>query len=337
MKKRQLGKSDLFISSIGLGAWAMGGGNWAHGWGHQDDNDSISAIHRAIDLGINWIDTAPAYGVGHSEKVVGRAIKCIRKRVIIATKCMPWIKEKGESVKQSIYKQAEASIRRLQVDEIDLYQIHWPWPNIKDVEEAWYAIVSLIKEGKVRYGGVSNFNIKQMEQLKSIHPIASTQPPYSMLDREIEEEILPYCKKQNIGIISYSPLKYGLLSGKMSLERITNLPETDWRKGIVSAESEWAQKQLLLFREPGLSLNLKLVEGLRDIAGRYDKTPAQLAISWVLRRAEITAAITGVRRPSQIEETAYASDWDLNSEVLREIEQLLIERKRALSFYNYGQ
>jgi aryl-alcohol dehydrogenase-like predicted oxidoreductase len=199
MKKRRLGCSDLFISSIGLGTWAIGGDNWRHGWGPQDDKDSISAIQRAVDLGINWIDTAPAYGIGHAEEIVGRAIKGIRQQVIIATKCMPWVKEEGQTVKQAIYQQTEESLRCLQIDEIDLYQIHWPIPD-ENLEEAWYAIVNLIKEGKVCFGGVSNFDVEQMERLKPIHPIVSLQPPYSMLDREIEEEILPYCQKEDIGI-----------------------------------------------------------------------------------------------------------------------------------------
>ena len=338
MQTRKLGYSDLHLTTVGLGTWAIGGGGWAYGWGPQDDAESIATIRRALDpstnsghgLGINWIDTAAVYGLGHSEEIVGRAIAGRRDEVIIATKCglvwgrgtvapqagstTPYGRLKAESVRREV----EASLRRLKVEIIDLYQIHWPIPD-EDIEEAWGTIADLIQEGKVRYGGVSNFGVEQLQRVQAIHPVASLQPPYSMLRRGIEEDLLPYCAANDIGVIVYSPMQSGLLTGKFTKERLANLPDDDWRK------------QHPRFQEPGLSANLALIERLRPIAERNGRTMAQLAIAWVLRCSGVTAAIVGARRPSQIEETAPAGDWVLSAEDMAEIEALLAEGGQALT------
>jgi len=281
-------------------------------------------------LGINWLDTAAVYGLGHSEEIIGRALAGRRGEVIIATKCglvwdegstTPYGRLKAESVRR----EAEASLRRLnpsinsghRVEVIDLYQIHWPNPD-EDIEEAWGVIADLIREGKVRYGGVSNFSVEQLKRVQAIHPVASLQPPYSMLRRGIEEDLLPYCAANDIGVIVYSPMQAGLLTGKFTRERVERLPDDDWRKRNSH------------FQEPELSANLAFVEKLRPIAERNGRTVAQLAIAWVLRRPEVTAAIVGARRPSQIEETAPAGDWVLSAEDIAEIDTLLAERERAL-------
>ncbi len=323
MQTRQLGYSDLHLTTIGLGTWAIGGGDWAFGWGPQDDADSIAAIHRALDLGINWIDTAAVYGLGRSEEVVGRAIADRRDQVIIATKCGRVWQEgnttpSGRLKADSVRREAEASLRRLKVEVIDLYQIHWPQPD-EDIEEAWGVIADLIRAGKVRYGGVSNFSLAQLERVQPIHPVASLQPPYSMLKRGVEDELLAYCAANKIGVIVYSPMQAGLLTGKFSRERVTSLPGEDWR-----TRSEF-------FQEPQLSANLELVEGLRPVAERSGKTVAQLALAWVLRRPEVTAAIVGARHPGQIEETAPAGDWQLSSAELAQIDALLHQREQQLS------
>ncbi|MFL7790517.1 MAG: aldo/keto reductase [Anaerolineae bacterium] len=322
MQTRKLGYSDLNLTSVGLGTWAIGG-EWQWGWGPQDDAESIAAIQRAIDLGINWIDTAPAYGQGHSEEIVGRAIAERRDQVTIATKCgMVW--DAGSTTvyrrlkAASVRREVEDSLRRLRVNAIDLYQIHWPNPD-EDIEEGWGAIADMIGEGKIRYAGASNFSVAQLKRVQAIHPVASLQPPYSMLRRDVEQELLPFCAANDIGIIAYSPMQAGLLTGKFTKERIASLPDGDWRK------------QNPFFGEPQLSANLALVEKLRPIAERNGKTLAQLAIAWVLRRPELTAAIVGARRPSQIEETAPAGDWTLSQEDIAEIDALLEERDKALA------
>jgi aryl-alcohol dehydrogenase-like predicted oxidoreductase len=322
VQTRKLGYSDLNLTTVGLGTWAIGG-EWQWGWGPQDDEESIAAIQRALDLGINWIDTAPAYGVGHSEEIVGKAIAGRRDQITIATKCgMVW--DEGSTTvyrslkAASVRREVEDSLRRLNVDGIDLYQIHWPIPD-EDIEEAWGAIADMIGEGKVRYAGASNFSVAQLNRVQAIHPVASLQPPYSMLRRDVEQELLPYCAANDIGVVAYSPMQAGLLTGKFSKARVSNLPDGDWRK------------QNSIFREPQLSVNLALVEKLRPIAERNGRTPAQLAIAWVLRRSELTAAIVGARRPSQIEGTAPAGDWTLSQEDIAEIDALLEERDKALA------
>ena len=314
MQTRKLGYSDLNITNIGLGTWAIGGGGWKFAWGPQDDKESIAAIHKAIDIGINWIDTAALYGLGHSEIVVGKAIKDMKKNPIIATKCCRCWDEKRKIFnslkKESIRSEVEASLKRLRVDVIDLYQIHWPIPD-EDIEEGWDTIANLIKEGKIRYGGVSNFSVEQLKRIQPIHPIASLQPPYSMLDRGVEEGLLDYCKKNNIGVICYSPMHRGLLTGKFSKERVANLPNDDHRR------------KNMQFQEPQLSVNLQLVEALRPIAGKNNITLAQLALAWVLRRKEVTAVIVGARSQSQIQETSVAGDVKLAEDDIKTIEKLL--------------
>jgi aryl-alcohol dehydrogenase-like predicted oxidoreductase len=322
MQTRKLGYSDLHPTTVGLGTWAIGG-EWQWGWGPQVDAESIAAIQRALDLGINWIDTAPVYGVGHSEEIVGRAIAGRREQVTIATKCgLVWDEGStttyGRLKAGSVRREAEDSLRRLNVDVIDLYQIHWPRPD-EDIEEAWGAIADMIGEGKIRYAGVSNFSVAQLERVQAIHPVASLQPPYSMLRHDVEQELLPYCAANDIGVVAYSPMQAGLLTGKFSKERVASLPDGDWRK------------QNAFFKEPQISINLAFIEKLRPIVERHGKTPAQLAIAWVLRRPEVTAAIVGARRPSQIEETAPAGDWTLSQEDIAEIDALLAERDKALT------
>lgn len=322
MRTKKLGETGLNLSVIGLGTFAIGGGDWSYGWGPQDDRESIAAILRALDRGINWIDTAPAYGCGHSEEIVGKAIKGLSSKPIIATKC-GILCDKDRDIffhlsRESIRSEVEASLRRLNIDAIDLYQIHWPNPD-RDIEEAWDTIAELVKEGKVRYAGVSNFNIEQLERIQSIHPVASLQPPYSMLDRNIEDKMLDYCRQNNMGVIVYSPMQQGLLSGKFTRERLQNLPAGDLRHRDPH------------FQEPEFSANLELAEGLHPIARKSGRTVAQLAIAWVLRRPELTAAIVGARRPSQIEETVLAGDWVLSAEDISAIDRLIDKRERALN------
>lgn len=322
MRTRRLGWTGLNLSVIGLGTFAIGGGDWAYGWGPQDDNESIAAILRALDKGVNWIDTAPVYGCGHSEEIVGKAIKGLSSKPIIATKCGLHCDKARDIIfrlsRESIRAEVEASLRRLNIDVIDLYQIHWPNPD-RDIEEAWATIDELVKEGKVRYAGVSNFNIEQLKRIQSIHPVASLQPPYSMLERGIEDKMLNYCRGNNMGVIVYTPMQQGLLSGKFTRERLQNLPAGDLRHRDPH------------FQEPQFSANLELAEGLYPIAQKSGRTVAQLAIAWVLRRPEVTAAIVGARRPSQIEETVLAGNWVLSGEDISAIDRLIDKRERALN------
>lgn len=319
MRTRRLGKTDLELTVIGFGSWAIGGGGWRNAWGPQDDSESIKAIKKALDLGINWIDTAAIYGLGHSEEIVGKAIKGISKKPIIATKCgLVWDEMKNISnrlKRESIKAEVEASLRRLDIGTIDLYQIHWPIPD-EDIEEGWETMAQLVKEGKVRYIGVSNFNVSQMKRAQSIYPIASLQPPYSMLKRDIEEDILSFCNQNSIGVVVYSPMQKGLLTGKMTRERIASFPADDHRRNDPE------------FNEPLISYNLEFVNQLIPIAKKYNKTLAQLAIAWVLRRPEVTSAIVGARRPDQIAETVLAGDWKLPQEDIDTIEDLLNQRKQ---------
>jgi len=323
MQTRKLGFTDLNLSTVGFGTWAIGGAGWQWAWGPQDDADSIAAIRAGLDLGINWIDTAAAYGIGHSEVVVGKAIEGRRDEVIIATKCgLVWDEGSVDLypslTAESIRAECEASLKRLNIEVIDLYQVHWP-NDEEHLEEGWGAIADLVKEGKVRYAGVSNFSVAQIEQVQAIHPVASLQPPYSMLERDVEAELLPFCGANDIGVVAYSPMQTGMLTGKYTKELVDQLPDDDWRK-----------ESSPHFNEPALSANLKLVDGLRPIAERYGKTVAQLALAWVLRRSEMTSAIVGARRPSHIEETVAAGDWELSSEDVVEIEALLAARSQTL-------
>lgn len=321
MQTRKLGSTDLVLTTVGLGTWAMGG-PWQFGWGPQDDGEAVAAILAALEAGINWIDTAPVYGLGHSEELVGQALRQTRHKPLVATKCGLLWNEKREKVphlkRESIRRECDASLERLGVERIDLYQMHWPDPPA-DIEEAWEEMARLVGEGKVRYLGVCNYNAEQIERVSRIHPVASLQPPYSMLRRDVEKELLGYCAKHGIGVVAYSPMQRGLLTGKFSRERLAALAADDHRRRMPE------------FQEPAFSASLELVAGLKKIADRYGRTVAQLAISWVLRRPEVTAAIVGARRPSQIAETVGACDWNLSKEDIAEIEKLLAERERKLA------
>lgn len=320
MQTRQLGYTDLKLTTVGLGTWAIGG-PWQFGWGPQDDDEAIAAILASLETGINWIDTAPVYGLGHSEELVGKALKQTSKKPIIATKCSLLWNDKREKVSclkaKSIRQECHDSLERLGIETIDLYQIHWPEPE-EDLEQAWEEMARLAEEGKIRYLAVSNFNVEQIEHIHKIHPVASTQPPYSMLHRQVEDELLAYCAQNDIGVVAYSPMQRGLLTGKFSPERLASLPLDDHRRANPD------------FHEPRFTATLELVEQLRPIAERNGKTLAQLSISWILRRHEVTAAIVGARKPEQILETAPASDWDLNEEDIEEIQRLLIEREEKI-------
>ena len=306
---RTLGNSDLKLTSIGFGAWAIGGGDWAFAWGSQDDNDSIAAIHRALDLGINWIDTAAVYGLGHSEEVVARALRSVSKstlnRPYVFTKCgIRWRQDRTayrSLTAASVTEELDGSLRRLGVDTIDLYQIHWPDPE-SEIEEAWEILARMRERGKVRWIGVSNFNVAQMKRVMEIAPITSLQPPYSMLRPAIEAEVLPYVRDNGIGVINYSPMVSGLLTGKMSAERVAAMPADDWRHKAVE------------FNEPRLSRNLRLVEFLREIGSGHGVTPGVVAVAWTLHNPGITAAIVGGRNAKQVEETAAALHFRLSEE-----------------------
>ncbi len=316
MQTRQLGNSDLQITPLGVGAWAIGGGGLPFAWGPQDDGDSVGAIHAALDKGINWIDTAPVYGLGHSEEIVGRALKGRSSRPYVFTKCsLVWgeSREVTRSLKrESILRECEDSLRRLRIDAIDLYQIHWPDPE-PDIEEGWAAMAELQKAGKVRAIGVSNFKPAQMERLQAIAPVTSLQPPYSILSPEIEAEILPFCGANNIGVIVYSPMKSGLLTGAMTRERIAAMPPDDFRQRTVN------------FKEPLLTRNLNLVELLRAIGGRYGRTPGEVALAWTLRRPEVTGAIVGMRSPQQVDGVVGAAAFRLSGAEVEEIAAFLRE------------
>ncbi len=303
---RTLGNSDLQLTPIGFGAWAIGGGDWKYGWGPQDDNESIAAIHRALDLGINWIDTAAIYGLGHSEEVVSRAIKSHPgPKPLVFTKCSMRL-HTDRSIYQSLKagslaEELEGSLKRLGVDTIDLYQIHWSHPE-EELEEGWETLARFRKQGKVRWIGVSNFSVEQMQRVQQIAPITSLQPPYSMLRRAIEEEILPFAEDNGIGVINYSPMVSGLLTGAMSAERIAALPADDWRRQGVE------------FTEPLLSRNLRLVELLREIGSGHGVSPGVVAVAWTLHHPAITAAIVGGRSGRQVEGLAPALSFRLNED-----------------------
>lgn len=311
MNTKQLGNSDMALTPLGVGAWAIGGSGWAFGWGPQDDNDSVAAIRAALDRGINWIDTAAVYGLGHSEEVVAKALEGVTKKPFVFTKCERiWDENRQiqKSLKRdSIRREVEGSLRRLKLDVIDLYQIHWPEPD-EDVEEGWTTLAELKAEGKVRYIGVSNFNVKQLARAQAIAPITSLQPPYSMISPEIEEDILPYAAANHIGVIVYSPMKSGLLSGTMTKERVAAMPDDDFRRKTPQ------------FQEPKLSHNLELVEVLRKIGGQHGRTPGEVAIAWTLRHPAVTAAIVGIRSPAQVDGVIGATDFRLTVKEIAEID-----------------
>lgn len=311
---RTLGNSDLQLTPIGFGAWAIGGGNWEFAWGPQDDNESIAAIHRALDHGVNWIDTAAIYGLGHSEEMVARALKTASHKPLVFTKCsMRWHADRSiyRSLKaESLREELENSLRRLGVETIDLYQIHWPNPET-EIEEGWEALARFKEQGKVRWIGVSNFSVEQMKRALKIAPITSLQPPYSMLRRAIEQEVLPFAQANGIGVINYSPMLSGLLTGKMTAQRVAALPEDDWRKRSVE------------FNEPRLSRNLKLVELLREIGAGHGVGPGVVAVAWTLHHPAITAAIVGGRSAEQVDGLAPALSFRLSDAEYARINQFL--------------
>ena len=314
MEKRILGSSDMNITRIGLGAWAIGGG-WQWGWGPQGDSDSIKTIRRALELGINWIDTAAVYGLGKSEEVVGRALKEVSAKPFVFTKCgLRWKENNPKRTAypklkaSSVREEAENSLRRLNIDVIDLYQMHWPNPP-EDIEEAWTEMAKLKEEGKVRWIGVSNHSREQMEKLSRIAPVTSLQPPYHLLARNIEKDILPYCLEKKIGTIVYSPMASGLLTGKMTRERIKSLPDDDWRKHDTN------------FNEPQLTRNLELVGRLNEIAKAKGVTTAEIAIAWTLKNPAVTAAIVGMRRPDQPDGVIRGAEVKLAAEDIKYIEK----------------
>jgi aryl-alcohol dehydrogenase-like predicted oxidoreductase len=319
MQTRTLGNSDLQITPVGFGAWAVGGSGWQFAWGSQSDSESIAAIHRALELGVNWIDTAAVYGLGHSEEVVGRALKgWSGSRPYVFTKCGLRWDSQGNVQKvlsrDSIRREVEDSLRRLNVDVIDLHQIHWPPdPDSSALEEGWSTMAELKREGKVRWIGVSNFNVAQLKRAQAIAPVTSLQPPYSLVYREVEEDILPYCLHKGIGVIVYSPMASGLLTGAMTRERAARLPNDDWRKNHPD------------FTEPNLSRNLALVDVLREIAQRHSRSIGEVAIAWTLRNPAVTGAIVGARNARQATGVMRAGDLRLNDKEVNEIEEFFAE------------
>jgi aryl-alcohol dehydrogenase-like predicted oxidoreductase len=320
VKTRRLGNSDLDITVIGFGAWAIGGGDWIFGWGPQDDSDSVKAIHRAVDLGINWIDTAAAYGLGHSEEIVGRAVRELpaSKRPHVFTKCsLVWDASRTLTHSlhpDSIRREVEGSLRRLGVDAIDLYQIHWPrWGNSPpghqpgSVEDAWRTMEALRQAGKVRYIGASNFTVADLEAASRIAPITSLQPPYSAIRRDIEQDVLPWCLAHHVGVIVYSPMQSGLLTGAMTRERFAALPANDWRK------------KAKYFQEPYFTQGLELVERLKKVGAQYGRSASETAIAWTLRNPAVTAAIVGARGPDQLDGIVGAAALMLTDEDMKAV------------------
>jgi aryl-alcohol dehydrogenase-like predicted oxidoreductase len=304
------GRTGLEITPVGFGAWAIGGSNWEFGWGEQDDDESVSAIQRALELGINWVDTAAQYGLGHSEEVVRRAVEGVEPPPLIFTKGgQPEGPNRTsyQSLKRdSLRRECEGSLERLGVDAIDLYQIHWPIPD-DEVEEGWSTLAELKEEGLVRHIGASNFSAGQLERAESISPVEALQPPYSLLDREVEAEILPYCEEQGIGVVVYSPMSSGLLTGRMTRERIASLPADDWRR------------QSARFREPELSRSLQVVERVKAVAERHGVSPGAVAVAWTLRHPAVHGAIVGFRRPDQVDPIVAAADLELSDDDVAEI------------------
>ena len=314
MQKKQFGNTDMQITPVGFGSWAIGGGDWAFGWGAQDDGDAIAAIERAVELGINWIDTAAVYGLGHSEELVAKAVAGMKNKPWIFTKCsLVWDarRQMGNSLKaDSIRRECEASLKRLRVDAIDLYQIHWPNPEA-DLEEGWQEMARLKEEGLVRHIGVSNFSVDQLRRIIPIAPVATLQPPYSMLRPAIEQTLLPFCMEQNIGVIVYSPMLSGLLSGAMTRDRAANFSADDWRRN---------NKE---FQEPRLSANLKLVELLKRIGSPHGHSAGEVAIAWTLRHPAVTGAIVGGRNAAQVDGIVGAAEFRLSAEDIGVIERFL--------------
>jgi aryl-alcohol dehydrogenase-like predicted oxidoreductase len=309
---KRLGDSDLELTAIGFGAWAIGGGDWQYGWGPQDDQDSIDAIHAAIDGGMSWIDTAAVYGLGHSEEIVGKALKSANRKPYVFTKCsMTWGDDrKIVQTMKKIREEVEASLQRLGVDAIDLYQIHWPVPD-DEVEEGWETMAKLKEEGKVQWIGVSNFSVGQMERALKIAPITSLQPPYSAINRSVEGEILPFCREHRIGVINYAPMHSGMLTGAMTRERVAKMPDNDFRKKA---------KQ---YQEPQLSKNLDLAKLMGEIGERHGVSAGVVAIAWTLHNPAITAAIVGGRNVQQVQGILAAAEFRLSDAEYVEIGEYL--------------
>jgi aryl-alcohol dehydrogenase-like predicted oxidoreductase len=318
MNKKKLGNSELEISTVGFGAWAVGGAGYDFGWGHQEDNESIGAIILALELGINWIDTAAIYGLGHSEEIVCKAIHGYNgNKPYVFTKCsMVWDKDKNITLSHdpaSIRKECENSLKRLKIDYIDLYQIHWPPENNDDkIEPAWEMMAKLKEEGKVRWIGVSNFNVAQLKRAMKIAPVTSLQPPYNLINRKYESEILPFCKENNIGVIVYSPMSSGLLTGTFSKERAAKLPDDDWRSKSAN------------FLEPKLTKNLELAGLLKSIGKKYERNAGEIAIAWVLKNPAVTAAIVGARNAKQVNGVMSAWEVKLNDQDILELDNFLV-------------
>jgi aryl-alcohol dehydrogenase-like predicted oxidoreductase len=311
LKTTQLGETGLEITRVGVGAWAIGGGGYDWGWGSQDDDESIAAIHRALELGVNWIDTAAQYGFGHSEAVVGRALAGLEERPYVFTKGGqpegPGRTTIQSLRRDSLRRELEGSLSRLGLDTIDLYQIHWPIPE-NEIEEGWSTLLELRREGLVRHIGVSNFSVEQLRRIQKIAPVETLQPPYSLVTREVEDSVLPYAERENAGVIVYSPMGSGLLTGKMTRERIESLADDDWRKHDPR------------FQEPQLSRHLALVERLKAVAKRYDAEPGAVAVAWTLRNPAVDGAITGFRRPDQVAPIVAAANLDLDNDDIATIE-----------------
>ena len=311
MRTATLGRTGLEITRVGFGAWAIGGGNWDWGWGDQDDEESVAAIQRALELGVNWIDTAAQYGLGHSEEVVARALEGVEPRPYVFTKGgQPEGPDRTsyQTLKRdSLLRECEGSLRRLGVDAIDLYQIHWPIPD-EEIEEGWSALSELKEQGLVRHIGVSNFSVAQLERAEAIAPVETLQPPYSLIDRDVEPDVLPWCEEHDVGVIVYSPMASGMLTGRMTRERIEGLPADDWR-----SKSD-------TFREPQLSRNLELVERLHRVAERHGVEPGAVAVAWTLHDPAVDGAITGFRRPDQVDPIVAAADLELSDGDVRELE-----------------
>jgi aryl-alcohol dehydrogenase-like predicted oxidoreductase len=310
LRTSPLGDTGLEISRVGFGAWAIGGGGWEFGWGPQQDDESIAAIHRALELGVNWIDTAAAYGFGRSEEIVGRALRGLPERPYVFTKSS--LLDDGTRhvrhvlKRDSILREAEGSLQRLGVDAIDLYQIHWPNPD-EDIEEGWAAMATLKERGLVRHIGVSNFDVSQLRRIQSIAPVETLQPPYSLIDRAAEAEVLPFAEREGIGVIVYSPMGSGLLTGGITRERIAAMPDDDWRKTDPR------------FTEPQLTRHLALAARLRTVADRHDVSPGAVAVAWTLRNPAVDGAITGFRRPDQVDPVVAAAGLELTGQDLAEI------------------
>jgi aryl-alcohol dehydrogenase-like predicted oxidoreductase len=311
VRKTELGSTGMEITRVGFGAWAIGGGGFEWSWGAQEDEESIAAIHHALELGVNWIDTAAQYGFGHSEEVVGRAIAGSDERPYVFTKGGqpegPGGTTLHDLTRDGLRREIEGSLSRLGLETVDLYQIHWPIPD-EQIEEGWAALVELRDEGLTRHIGVSNFSVEQLRRAQGIAPVETLQPPYSLVAREAEEEILPFSEQERIGVIVYSPMASGLLTGKMTRERIESLPDDDWRKR--SPE----------FREPRLSEHLNLVERLEAVAARHGVTPGAVAAAWTLRNPAVDGAIVGFRRPDQVDPILAAANLELSDEDVAEIE-----------------